>query len=127
MSDSVEYKIHTDVKFQPLELIDIPAIIEANTEPWFNQTLTGVNDCVVRLGIVKGEFHWHKHDEEDEFFYVVDGKFTIELENDRVVDLHKGQRFTVPKGVMHYPHAREGAVILMVEGAGVVPTGDGSA
>ncbi len=124
MPEPVEYKIHTDVKFQPLELIDIPAMVEACTEPWFNQTLTAVNDSVVRLGIVKGEFHWHKHEEEDEFFYVVSGKFTIELEEDRVVELGPGQGFTVPRGVMHYPHAREGAVILMVEGAGVVPTGD---
>ena len=117
------YSINTDIRFEPLSLIDIPAMVEACEEPWFNQTLTRVNDCVVRLGIIKGEFHWHKHDEEDEFFYVLEGPFYIDLE-DRTVELGAKQGFTVPKGVVHKTRAPEGAVILMVEGAGVVPTGD---
>jgi mannose-6-phosphate isomerase-like protein (cupin superfamily) len=84
-----------------------------------------VNDSVVRLGIVQGEYHWHKHDDEDEFFYVVDGQFLIDLEG-RTIELKKGNGFVVPKGVMHRPRAPERTVILMVEGAGIIPTGDAS-
>jgi dTDP-4-dehydrorhamnose 3,5-epimerase-like enzyme len=123
MSDKPVYNIHNDVRFEPLSLIDIPALVESCEHEWFNQTLTAVNDCVVRLGIIRGEFHWHKHDEEDEFFYVVDGRLHIDLEG-RTVELGPKQGFTVPRDVVHRTRAPEGAVILMVEGRGVVPTGD---
>lgn len=89
----------------------------------YNQSLSKVNDCVVRLGVVQGEFHWHKHDNEDEFFYVVEGKFIIEME-DRTVEPGPRQGFTIPRGVMHCPRAPERTVILMIEGSGVIPTGD---
>jgi mannose-6-phosphate isomerase-like protein (cupin superfamily) len=116
------YSINLDIKFNPLELIDVQALVDATTDQWYNQTLTRVNDCVVRLGVMQGEFHWHKHDEEDEFFYVVEGKFIIDLE-ERTVELLPRQGFTVPKGVMHKTRAPERTVILMIEGAGVKPTG----
>lgn len=105
------------------ELIDILAIAAANTHPWFNQTLCRVNESVVRLGVVQGEYHWHKHDDLDEFFYVVQGGFFIDL-HDRTVELQPGQAFVVPKGIMHRPRAPEKTVILMVEGEAIVPTGD---
>jgi mannose-6-phosphate isomerase-like protein (cupin superfamily) len=117
------YETHLDIKYDSLELIDVPATVAAVTHPWFNQTLCKVNDSVVRLGVVKGEYHWHKHDNDDEFFYVVDGLFIIDME-DRTVELRKGQAFVVPKGVRHRPRAPEKTVILMVENAGIVPTGD---
>lgn len=123
MTEKKNYSIHTDIRFGPLEHIDIPAIVEACDEPWFNQTLCRVNDCVARIGIIKGEFHWHKHDEEDEFFYIVDGRLFVDLE-DKTVELGPKQGFMVPRGVMHNTRAPDGAVILMVEGAGVTPTGD---
>ncbi len=123
MDDQKPYSINTDVSFGALELIDIPGLVEANEEEWFNQTLSKANDCVVRLGIVRGEFHWHKHDEEDEFFYIVDGRFFIDLK-DRTVELSQKQGFLVPKGVVHKTRAPDRAVILMVEGSGVIPTGD---
>lgn len=119
---SADYRIHLDPKFQPLELIDIPALAAAN-EPWWNQTLCNVNGCVVRLGVVQGEFHWHKHDDEDEFFYCLEGRFIIETEG-RTVELTPGKGYLVPRGVMHFPRAPERSVILMVEAGGVVPTGD---
>ncbi len=118
------YLTRLNVQFQHLEVIDVPALAAACTHPWYNQTLCRVNDSVVRLGVVKGEYHWHKHDDEDEFFFVVSGRFLIDLEG-RTVDLAPGQGFVVPKGVMHRPRAPERTVILMVEGAGIVPTGDG--
>jgi len=123
MSEQKQYSIDTDLCFGPHELIDIPQIVEACKEEWFNQTLCRVNDCVVRLGIIRGDFHWHKHDNEDEFFYVVKGPLFIDLEG-RSLKLGPKQGLTVAKGVMHRTRAPEGAVILMVEGSGVVPTGD---
>lgn len=123
MSEQQPYAMNMNVLFNPLELIDVQKLVDAATDSWYNQSLSKVNDCVVRLGVVQGQFHWHKHDEEDEFFYVVEGKFIIELE-DRTVELLPRQGFTIPRGVMHCPRAPERTVILMIEGAGVRPTGD---
>ena len=117
------YATHLNVHYGPLEVVDVPALVEACTHPWYNQTLCRVNDSVVRLGVVQGEYHWHKHDAEDEFFYVVSGRFLIDLEG-RTVDLASGQGFVVPKGVLHRTRAPVRTVILMVESAGIVPTGD---
>lgn len=111
------------VRFKPLELIDVQKVAAEVTDPWFNQTLCAVNESVVRIGIVKGEYHWHRHNDLDEFFYVVEGRFIIDLEG-RSVELGPRQGFVVPKGVQHRPRAPERTVILMVEGAGIVPTGD---
>ena len=117
------YSIHLDARYGPLELVDLASVIQEVNDPWYNQTLCRVNDCVVRLGVVQGEFHWHQHEKEDEFFYVVEGHFIIDLEG-RTVELEPRQGFTVPKGVMHRPRAPQKTVILMIEGAGVKPTGD---
>jgi len=117
------YATHLDIKFPPLEVVDVPALVDAVRDKWWNQTLVRVNDSVVRLGVVQGEYHWHKHDDLDEFFYVVDGTFLIDLE-DRTVELSEAQGFVVPKGVVHRTRAPQRAVILMVEGVGIVPTGD---
>src|SRR5438094_1258582 len=125
MSEPVKYPYatHLDVKYPPLTVVDVPALVTACTDRWYNQTLCQVNDSVVRLGVIQGEYHWHKHDEEDEFFYVVEGRFLIDLE-DRTVELACGQGFVVPKGVLHRTRSPERTVILMVEGAGIIPTGD---
>jgi len=117
------YDTHLDTRFGPLETIDVAALAAACRHPWWNQTLCQVNDSVVRLGVVEGEYHWHKHDDEDEFFFVVEGEWIIEME-DRTVTLKPGQAFVVPRGVRHFPRAPKRTVILMVEGAGIVPTGD---
>jgi len=117
------YDIHLDDKYGSLALIDIPAEIAAH-EPWFNQTLTTVNDSVVRLGIIEGDFHWHKHEHEDEFFLVLEGRLEIDLEDRGTVTLEPHQGYTVPRGVMHCTRAPVRTAILMVEPAAVVPTGD---
>jgi mannose-6-phosphate isomerase-like protein (cupin superfamily) len=117
------YATHLDVKFDPLELVDVPALVSACKDRWYNQTLCQVNDAVMRLGVMQGEYHWHKHDGDDEFFFVLEGTFFIDLQ-DRVVELRRWQGFTVPKGVVHRTRAPERAVILMLENAGIVPTGD---
>jgi mannose-6-phosphate isomerase-like protein (cupin superfamily) len=110
------------VMFEPGAHMDVAAVAAA-VQPWWNRTLSRVNDSVVRLGVLEGDFHWHKHDEDDEFFFVLEGRLDIELE-DRTVSLGPQQGVTIPKGVMHLPHARGRVVVLMVETAGVVPTGD---
>jgi hypothetical protein len=122
MGSQAPYSINLNARFGPLELIDIPSLAETCRDRWYNQTLCQVNDCVVRLGVVQGEFHWHKHDKEDEFFYVVEGRFLIDLES-RTVELVPRQGFTVPRGVVHRTRAPERTVILMIEGADVIPTG----
>jgi mannose-6-phosphate isomerase-like protein (cupin superfamily) len=116
------YDIETRALFEPLQHMDVGALAAAQT-PWWNRTLCQVNDAVVRLAVIEGEFHWHKHDEEDEFFYVVSGHLDVDLEG-RTVGLEPDQGFTVPKGVLHRTRAPSRTVILMVEKAGVVPTGD---
>ncbi|MEP6574403.1 MAG: cupin domain-containing protein [Gemmatimonadota bacterium] len=117
------YDTRLNIQYGPLEVIDVPSLVSACKAPWYNQTLCLVNDSVVRLGVVHGEYHWHKHDDEDEFFYVVSGQFQIDL-RDRTITLEPGKGCVIPKGVEHRPRAPERTVILMVEGAGIVPTGD---
>ncbi len=123
MSKPDNYNIHLDVKYGHLEIIDVPSVVAANMEKWFNQTLTQVNDSVVRIGIVEGEFHWHKHDNDDEFFFVLEGQLLIDLE-DRTIELNPMQGTTITKGVMHRPRAPKKTVMLMVETSNIEPTGD---
>ena len=117
------YDTRLNLLYKPLELIDEKALSDSAPHKWYNQTLCGVNSSVVRLGVIEGEYHWHKHDNEDEFFYVVEGKLLIDLEN-KIVELAPRQGFVVPKGVLHRTRAPQRTVILMVENAGIVPTGD---
>lgn len=126
MSDPKDfpYETHTDIKFKALELIDLQPLVEAVTHKWYNQTLAKVNDSVVRLGVTRGEYHWHKHEDDDEFFYVIEGLFIIDLEGRPSVELKPRQGFTVPKGVVHRTRSPERSIILMVENAGIIPTGD---
>ncbi|HEY3226437.1 MAG TPA: cupin domain-containing protein [Planctomycetota bacterium] len=119
----MEYSIHTDVKYGPLELVDAGRLADDCPEPWWNQTLCKVNDCVARLGVFEGEFHWHKHDREDEFFFVLEGLLYLDLEG-RTVELGPRQGLLVPRGAMHRTRAPKRTVVLMVEAATVTPTGD---
>ncbi len=123
MANGGDYSINLDVKYGVGELIDVPRLVAECDEEWFNQSLCEVNECVVRLGIVKGKFHWHKHDAEDEFFFVLTGRLLIDLEGE-TVELGPQQGYTVGKGVVHRTRAQEKTVMLIVEKSGVVPTGD---
>jgi mannose-6-phosphate isomerase-like protein (cupin superfamily) len=117
------YETRLNILHKPLEVIDVHTVPDADKYKWFNQTLCKVNDSVVRVGIIEGEYHWHKHDNDDEFFYTVEGLLLIDLE-DRTVELTAGQGFVVPRGVMHRTRAPHRTVILMVENAGIIPTGN---
>ena len=127
MSDTAAYPYVTrlNIQFQPLEVIDEKAIADACPHKWFNQTLCQVNESVVRMAVIQGEYHWHKHDKDDEFFYVIEGRLLIDLEDaGRTVELAPRQGFVVSKGLVHRTRALERTVILMVENKGIVPTGD---
>ena len=125
MSDpKYPYVNRMNLLHNPLELIDIPSLVQSCRDKWFNQTLCRVNDSVVRLGIVQGEYHWHKHDDEDEFFFTLEGRLMVDIEGGESVELQPQQGFVVPKGVVHRTRAPEKTVILMIETAGIVPTGD---
>ena len=117
------YVTKLDVKYDHLERIDIPRLVRECKDKWFNQTLTQVNDSVVRIGIVEGEYHWHKHDNDDEFFFVLEGQLLIDLE-DRTIELNPNQGTTITRGVMHRPRAPKKTVMLMMETSAIQPTGD---
>jgi mannose-6-phosphate isomerase-like protein (cupin superfamily) len=126
MPDSVKeypYETRLNILYPPQEIIDEKALSDACEYKWFNQTLCKVNESVVRMAVIEGEYHWHKHDEDDEFFYVVEGELLIDLE-DRTVSLAPRQGFVVPRGVVHRTRAPKRTVILMVENAGIIPTGN---
>jgi mannose-6-phosphate isomerase-like protein (cupin superfamily) len=126
MSDpEFPYETHLDVMFGPLQEIDVHALAAAVTHPWWNQTLCRVNQSVVRLAVVRGTYHWHHHEVEDEFFFVVEGALFVDLE-DRTVRLRPGQGLTVPRGVRHRTRADVRTIMLMVEADSIVPTGSGA-
>jgi len=117
------YETRLNILYPPLEVIDEKALADACKSRWYNQTLCQVNGSVVRLGVIQGEYHWHQHADDDEFFYVVEGELLIDLE-DSAVTLRPRQGFVVPKGTKHRTRAPQRTVILMVENAGIIPTGD---
>jgi mannose-6-phosphate isomerase-like protein (cupin superfamily) len=123
MAEQHNYVTKLDVRFKHFELIDIPAIVNECKDTWYNETLTKVNDSVVRVGIVQGEYHWHKHDKDDEFFFVLEGKLFVDLK-DRSIELGPGQGVSVSRGVVHRTRAPQKTVMLMVETSTIQPTGD---
>ena len=124
------YATHLDIAFDAMQTIDVGALVGRVQDEWYNQTLCRVNGAVVRVGVIRGEYHWHKHQSEDEFFFVLSGRLLIDFERKdddapgKVVTLEPRQGFVVPRGVVHRTRAPERTVILMVETANVVPTGD---
>lgn len=123
MTQPSEYDINLNVKFDYLQLIDVRNLVATCEKQWFNQTLCQVNDCVVRLGVLQGEFHWHKHEREDEFFFVLEGELLIDLETE-TARLGPHQGYTVPRGLLHRTRTPSRTAVLMVEGSSVEPTGD---
>ena len=119
----MNYNIHPDIAYRPLEIIEAGRLADECPEKWWNQSLCRVNDCVVRLGLFEGEFHWHRHDREDELFFVLEGRLLLDLEG-RTVELVPRQGMVVPRGVRHRTRAEIRTVVLMVEAATVEPTGD---
>lgn len=124
------YATHLDVLYPALEKFALDPLVGAVRDAWYNQTLVRVNDAVLRLGVMQGEYHWHEHPNDDECFFVLDGRFLIDLHPQpdgvtpgTVVELGPREGFVVPKGVRHRTRAPERSVILMLETATIVPTG----
>jgi mannose-6-phosphate isomerase-like protein (cupin superfamily) len=117
------YTTHLNILFSHLQKVDVPTLTRAVTDQWYNQSLCQVNGSVVRLGVMQGEYHWHKHEHDDEFFFCLEGEFLIDLEGS-TISLRPQQGVVVPKGVTHRTRAPQKCVILMVENIGIVPTGD---
>jgi mannose-6-phosphate isomerase-like protein (cupin superfamily) len=117
------YDIAKDVLFAPLERIDVAGVAAAQT-PWWNRSLTEVNDALVRLAVMEGDFHWHAHEAEDEFFLVLEGELVIEVEGADAVRLEPGQGVTIPRRTRHFPRAQGRTVVLLVEKSTVDPRGD---
>lgn len=122
--EKYQYVNHMNIIYDSLQLIDVQSLVEKCTDKWYNQTLCRVNDSVVRLGILQGEYHWHKHDKEDEFFFTLEGKLIIDIEGTDSVVLHPQQGYVVPKGVVHKTRAPDKTIVLMIETAGIIPVGD---
>ena len=108
-----EYDIHQDIKYRPLELIEAGKLARDCDKPWWNQSLCLVNESVARIGVFHGEFHWHRHDKEDELFFVLEGTLLLDVERPDGTP----QTFTLERH-------QERSVVLMVEPATVVPVGD---
>jgi mannose-6-phosphate isomerase-like protein (cupin superfamily) len=124
MTDPTGYAINYQPLAAALQVLDVQHLIDSTSDAWYNQTLCRVGDVVVRLGVMQGEYHWHKHDEQDEFFFVLDGLFRIELDGMDPVELRPRQAFTVPKGLLHRPVVPQRSAVLMIERADVIATGD---
>ena len=119
-----DYVINMEPLYSALERFDVDQIVTGVDAPWWNQTLIRIGDDLVRLGVFEGQYHWHKHDDQDEFFFVLDGAMRIELEGHDPAELRKHQGFSVPKGLKHRPVVPTRSVVLMIEKASIVPTGD---
>lgn len=123
MEKKYDYNQQMDVKYDYLEKIDVLEIVKVCTDKWFNQSLCNVNSSVFRLGIFEGEYHMHKHDNDDELFFVIEGSIVLETEKGNF-ELGQYQGVCVPKGTMHRPVAKEKAVVLMMENIGIDPIGN---
>ena len=119
----IPYETRLNILYSPLQVIEEKELADSCRFRWYNQTLCQVNSSVVRLAVVEGEYHWHKHVDDDEFFYVLEGKLLIDLEG-RTVELSPRQGMVVPKGMLHRTRAPQRTVMLMVENAGIIPTGN---
>lgn len=98
-----------------IPVIDVGENAAEITEPWSPVDVAYINDQVIRLALFHGEYHWHRHGEEDELFYVVKGGITIRLRAQPDVVLGEGQLCVVPKGVEHRPESPEPSVVLLFE------------
>jgi mannose-6-phosphate isomerase-like protein (cupin superfamily) len=123
MSNYDKYSIDLEVKFKPLEIIDFREVIANCKREWQNISLCKINDSIARLAVIEGKFHWHKHEKEDEFFFVIEGELLIDLE-DKTIKIKSNQGFTVPMGINHRTRAPTRTAVLLIEKSTITPTGD---
>lgn len=97
-----------------LEVINVHKLIEDQTD-YINFIVSEVNDHSLRIAVINGEFHWHKHEDCDELFYVLEGELFIDFENNETISLKPGDMFTVPANTMHRTRSKERTVNLCFE------------
>lgn len=90
-------------------------IKEIGGKSWAPVEIARINDQVIRMALLEGEYHWHKHKNEDELFYVIKGKIVIQLKDEPNITLSEGQMAVVPKGVVHCPKSLQPSYVLMFE------------
>lgn len=90
-------------------------IKEIGGKSWSPVEVARINDQVIRMALLEGEYHWHKHKNEDELFYVIKGKIVIQLKDESNITLSEGQMAVVPKGVEHWPKSLQPSYVLMFE------------
>ncbi|MHA2038867.1 MAG: cupin domain-containing protein [Promethearchaeota archaeon] len=88
---------------------------EIGGKPWSPIDIIRTNDQVVRMALVDGEFHWHKHTDEDELFYLLKGEIIIQLKGQPNINLREGEMVVIPKGVEHCPKSTEPSYVLLFE------------
>lgn len=106
-----------------VEVVSPGKLAAALTERWSPRVIAEVDDAYVKVAKVNGTLAWHSHDDEDEFFYVLEGTLRIEMEA-RTVELHAGDAFVVPKGVRHNPVAERECLVMLIERKSTRHTGD---
>ena len=108
-----------------LKSINLHQQADTISDAWSPQVLSGLNNHEIKLAKFKDDFVWHKHNDIDEMFLVIEGSFEMLLE-DQTIELQVGEMIVIPKGVMHCPRSKEGATVMLVEPVGTVKTGDPS-
>ena len=98
--------------------------MNAITDAWCPVDIAIVNDQVVRMALIEGEYHWHKHTNEDELFYVLQGEIVIQVRDEPDVVLHDGEMAVIPKGIEHRPTSAGPSYILMFEPRALKSRGD---
>lgn len=107
----------------PVDKVALASKFDSFTEQWSPKIVASVDDFDVKIVRIEGEFVWHKHDDEDEMFLVIDGAFDMHF-RDNVVHLDQGEMIVVPKGIEHKPVAASECRVMVLEKSGVVNTGD---
>jgi mannose-6-phosphate isomerase-like protein (cupin superfamily) len=105
------------------ERINLAEKLALFSEYWSPRTVARLNEYDIMVVKVQGEFLWHKHDDTDDFFLVLEGRLTVRL-RDRDVVLGPGELFVVPRGIEHQTRAEEETHLLLIEPTGTPNTGD---
>jgi mannose-6-phosphate isomerase-like protein (cupin superfamily) len=106
-----------------IQKVNLAKKLDTFTAHWSPKIIGALNGQLVKIAKVKGDFIMHKHDNEDELFYVIEGVLNIELK-DKTLVLHEGEFVIIPRGVEHRPFAKEEVKILLFEPATTLNTGD---
>ena len=99
-------------------------IKEINGKPWFPVDVAKLNDQIIRIALFKGEYHWYKHENEDELIFVYNGSIVIQFRDRDDIKLRAGELTVIPKNIEHCPKSLEDSYVLMFEPAALKSTGD---